>query len=67
MIELKIKTYCHDCDSFEPKVEDCSDDWYINEFGLPVTGSRVILCRYHKRCANMVRYLERKMKNNEHS
>lgn len=66
MIDLKIEPYCHDCDSFEPKVED-SSDWNIDEFGLPVMGDKIIVCRYHKRCANMVRYLERKMKNNEHS
>lgn len=66
MIELKIESYCHDCDSFEPKVDD-SEDWCMDEFGLPVMGNKIIFCRYHKRCANMMRYLERKTKKNEHS
>lgn len=63
MIELMVEDYCHDCDGFEPKVED-SENYVVNESGLPVMGDKLIFCRYRKRCANMARYLERKLRDN---
>lgn len=64
MIELMVEDYCHDCAGFEPKVEN-SDNYVVDEFGLPIVGNKLIFCRYRKRCVNMVRYLERKLKSNE--
>lgn len=53
MIELQVAGYCHECDNFEPTLEnrcyDYSDD----------VRSKVVVCssRYH--CYQMMRYLER--------
>lgn len=63
MIELMVEDYCHDCDGFEAKVED-SGNYVVDQSGLPVVGNKLIFCRYRKRCANMVRYLERKLTDN---
>lgn len=62
MIELEVKDYCHDCDSFEAKIEDVEA---IDRWGNTIITGKVIFCRYRKRCASMMRFLERKMKNAE--
>lgn len=65
MIKLEVEEYCQECPAFEPDVD--SNTWYDPTDNLPSVSDTIIHCRYRKRCANMVRYLERKMKNNEHS
>lgn len=63
MIELAIEDYCHECDGFEP-IKDEQASYEYNTMG----GSyRVVTvkCQSARRCANMIRYLERKRRNNE--
>lgn len=62
MIKLEVEDYCHSCEAFKPIAEE--ESIYPVNVMIPDTYVR---CVYRKRCANMVRYLERKMKNNEHS
>ena len=63
MIELKVEEYCHECPSFEPDVD--MSNFYDPNTGDSVISDKIIRCHYHKRCANMVRYLERKLKNDD--
>ena len=58
MIKLKVEDYCHECPAFEADVD--TSGWYDPQSQEEDT---IIRCRYRKRCANMVRYLERKLKN----
>lgn len=58
MIKLDVENYCHDCDAFEPttieKQEDAITGYITHTF---------VVCKERRRCANMMRYLERKLKN----
>lgn len=63
MIVLDAEDYCQECPSFEPEVDTIG--WTDTLTQKEVIRDTVIRCRYRKRCANMVRYLERKLKSNE--
>lgn len=56
MIKLEIKDYCQDCPAFEPRVEKFSD--YPQN-----TVTTTVYCASEKKCARLVQYLERKMRN----
>lgn len=56
MIKLEIKDYCQGCPAFEPRVEKFSD--YPRN-----TVTTTVYCESEKKCARLVQYLERKMKN----
>lgn len=62
MIKLDVEDYCHECPAFEPNVDTTS--WYDPLTQEETIRDTVILCRYRKRCASMMRYLTRKLKNN---
>lgn len=63
MIKLNVEEYCHDCQEFEPDIE--TTDWHITMNQNDNIRDTIIRCHYRNRCVNMIRYLERKMKNNE--
>ena len=57
MIKLDIDDYCHDCDAFKPTTiekQESTLNGYITH--------TVVVCKERRRCANMMRYLERKLK-----
>ena len=60
MIELDVKEYCHNCMDFKADVVEPIRE-YFGEYESPVT-STVVRCEYRKRCANIVRYLERQIR-----
>lgn len=56
MIKLEIKDYCQDCPAFEPRVEKFSD--YAQNAVITT-----VCCESEKKCARLVQYLERKVRN----
>lgn len=62
MIKLEVEDYCRECPAFEPDVD--TTGWYDPQSQEEVIRDTIIRCRYRKRCANMVRYLERELKKN---
>lgn len=56
MIQLEIKDYCQDCPAFEPMIEKFTD--YTQNSVITT-----VCCESEKKCARLVQYLERKMKN----
>lgn len=59
MIELKVKDYCQDCEAFDP----VSDTTKLYELGVTHSIETTVSCRNARRCEQFVRYLERKMRN----
>ena len=66
MIELMVEDYCHECDAFEP-IKDEQTAYEYNTMGGICGSYRVVAvkCQSARRCANMIRYLERRRRNNE--
>ena len=62
MIRLDVQPYCHECDAFEPVKVDGGKAY---EYETIVVIDCFIRCRYAKRCAALVRYLERQTKQEE--
>lgn len=63
MIKLEVEDYCHECDAFEP-IKDEKTVYDHTTMG-GICGSHrdiVVKCQSARRCANMIRYLERKQK-----
>ena len=60
MITLKVEEYCHECPAFEPDVD--TSGWYNPLNQEEMIRETVILCRYRKRCASMMRYLKKQMR-----
>lgn len=56
MIKLEVEDYCQNCPAFEPMTEKFSD--YAQNAVLTT-----VYCESEKKCARLVQYLERKMKN----
>lgn len=56
MIKLEVEDYCQNCPAFEPMTEKFSD--YAQNAVLTT-----VCCESQKKCARLVQYLERKMKN----
>lgn len=65
MIKLEVEDYCQDCESFVPDTSNDSDTTktYAGFPSVKIVNT-IITCHYRRRCANMVRYLERKLKSN---
>ena len=63
MIKLEVEDYCQECQGFEPDVD--ASDFYNPLNQNENIRDTIVRCRYRKRCANMVRYLERKLKNSK--
>ena len=65
MIKLDVEDYCQDCESFVPDTSYDSDTAKTYA-GFPAVKivNTIVTCHYRRRCANMVRYLERKLKSN---
>lgn len=61
MIKLDVEDYCQECQGFEPDAD--TSDFYNPLNQNECVRDTIIRCRYRKRCANMVRYLERKLRN----
>ena len=59
MIELNVKDYCQDCEAFDPDSETTK----FYELGVSTSVLTIITCRNARRCEQFVRYLERKMRN----
>lgn len=60
MIRINVEEYCHQCLDFNPDVIPPTRG--IDEKGEPVQTDTIIQCKYRKRCANMIRYLEHQAK-----
>jgi hypothetical protein len=60
MIKLDVENYCHDCDAFNPVADSMS----YQSLGVEQDRDTFVRCSNAKRCHNMVRYLERKLKSN---
>lgn len=56
MIKLKIEDYCQDCPAFEPMTEKSAS--YAQN-----TVITTVCCESEKKCARLVQYLERKVRN----
>lgn len=59
MIELQVEDYCHDCDGFDPVVEN-----RFYEFSDNIKAQTVV-CSNKRRCFQLMRYLERQYKKQE--
>lgn len=59
MIKLEVEDYCHECDAFDPVADSVS----YQALGVEQDHDTFVRCSNAKRCRNMVRYLERKLKN----
>lgn len=64
MIELKVEDYCHNCLDFSADVKR-PDRLYAADEVCAVIGNTIIRCEYAKRCANIKRYLEQRMRDRE--
>lgn len=58
MIKLEVEDYCHECDAFDPIADSVS----YQELGVEQDRDTFVHCSNARRCRNMVRYLERKLK-----
>lgn len=64
MIRIDVQPYCDCCLDFTPDVEPPERLYYSSYDGgqeYESTSDTVIRCKYRKRCANMVRYLQKQM------
>lgn len=61
-IRLKVEDYCQDCLDFKADVTK-PERLYACDEEVGILGDTVIRCECRKRCANIKRYLEQKMKN----
>lgn len=52
MIQLEIANYCHECRAFDPVV--------VNE----PNGDMSVICKNHKNCSRLVRYLAKQIEKN---
>lgn len=63
MIRLEVQPYCQDCLGFESSV---TSPMRIPGVDDPTAlTDTIIQCKWAKRCANIQKYLERKMKNGQ--
>lgn len=60
MIRIDVEDYCHQCMDFHPDVIPPTKYWVGNE--QDSVGDTIIKCEYRKRCAGIMRYLEKKVK-----
>ena len=59
MIKLEVEDYCHQCDAFAPVADSIS----YQSLGVEQDHDMFVRCSNAKRCRHLVRYLERKLKN----
>ena len=63
MIRLEVQPYCQDCLNFEPSV---TRPMRIPGVDDPAAlTDTIVRCEWAKRCANIQKYLESKMKNGQ--
>ncbi len=60
-IELRLSKYCNECPGFEAEVETDEYPVYQTFGGCEVHNTR-IRCAHRKRCANIKRYLEARLR-----
>lgn len=58
MIKLEVEDYCQNCPAFEPMVEKFTN--YAQNAVITT-----VCCESEKKCARLVQYLERKVRNAE--
>lgn len=63
MIRIDTQPYCDCCLDFTPDVEPPERlyGYFDNGQEYEQFGDTVVRCKYRKRCANMVRYLQKQM------
>lgn len=59
MIKLDVKDYCYECDAFDP----VADSIPYQAFDVVQDHDTFVRCSNARRCRHLVRYLERKLKN----
>ena len=57
MIRVDVEEYCHSCRDFTAEVIVATRNIERNEWS-----DTVVQCKYRKRCAGLVRYLEHQLK-----
>ena len=60
-IKLNVEEYCQDCLDFEADVTKPTR-MYADDDVVRSYRRIVVRCKYRKRCANQIRYLEQKLK-----
>lgn len=62
-IKLEVEDYCHQCSDF------CSETSTAQRIAgaddKHVVADTIVRCKYRKRCASLMRYLERQLKERE--
>lgn len=61
MITLDVHPYCHDCDGFEPVFHNEKVIGYSDKGDMLVSCDGAVRCRYHKRCASIEKFLNKKL------
>ena len=63
MIKVEVEEYCHNCMDFEADVTKPERLYSLSGDDV-VFSDTVIHCKYRKRCAGIIRYLDRQTKEN---
>ena len=59
MIKLEVEAYCHDCQAFEPDVEDSVVVWSRDDNAY--RSDTIVRCKAHKLCKRLVGYLKKQI------
>ena len=64
MIRINVEEYCHQCLDFNPDVIEPTRGYSVDGKQIIQTDT-IVQCKYRKRCANMIRYLEQQQAKDE--
>ena len=62
MIRIDVEEYCQSCQDFCPDVTEPVKAYAVGNEAEYILSDTIIRCKYRRRCAGMMRYLEHQVR-----